>query len=71
MPNHTIYSTAAAFGNAMHTKYSCSVERDDPHEHDDGDLGLLLRAPSGPTACSAPKRMAYAILDRLNSTWQH
>jgi hypothetical protein len=44
MPNHTIYSTAAAFGNAMHTKYSCSVERDDPHEHDDGDLGLLLSA---------------------------
>jgi hypothetical protein len=43
MPNHTIYSTAAAFGNAMHTKYSCSVERDDP-KHDDGDLGLLLSA---------------------------
>jgi hypothetical protein len=42
MPNHTIQSTAVAFGNALHAKYSCSVERDDPEEHDDGHLGPLL-----------------------------
>jgi len=63
MPNHTIYSTAAAFGNAMHTKYSCSVERDDPHEHDDGDLGPLLSAQVARGACSAPKRWRKPCLD--------